>query len=126
MTEAKQVYKCKVCGIVAEVLQGGAGEMVCCAEPMALQEAKTQDAAKEKHVPYIERTAEGITVRIGQNAAHPMEDKHYIQWIELSFDGRSIRQELKPGDSPQATFNVQAENVVAREFCNLHGLWASS
>ena len=121
--ERLQVYKCKVCGIVVEVLEGGAGEPVCCGEPMDLLAEKTEDAAVEKHVPYIEKTAEGIKVRIGQNAAHPMLDKHYIQWIEVVVDGRACRQFLKPGDAPEATFAVSGDVVGARELCNIHGLW---
>ena len=123
MTERLQVYKCEVCGIVVEVLDGGAGECVCCGEPMVLQEAKTQDASTEKHVPYVERTDAGIEVRIGQNEAHPMLEKHYIQWIEVLVDGKAYRQFLEPGDEPAASFPVTGEEIVAREYCNLHGLW---
>ena len=125
MVEQLQVYKCGVCGIVAEVLDGGAGELVCCGEPMARQEEKTEDASTEKHVPYIENVEGGVKVRIGQSQAHPMEDKHYIQWIELLADGKSYRQFLKPGDAPEAVFCVTAENVSTRELCNIHGLWKS-
>jgi superoxide reductase len=123
MTKQFQVYKCKVCGIVAEVLDGGAGELVCCGEPMVGFEEKTADKSTEKHVPYIEKTADGILVKVGQNQNHPMEEKHYIQWIELLVDGKSYRQFLNPGDAPQAIFPVVGEKVAAREFCNIHGLW---
>jgi superoxide reductase len=80
------------------------------------------DAAKEKHVPVVEKTAEGIKVKVG-SVAHPMEEKHYIEWIEIIADGKAYRQFLKPGDAPAATFNIAAEQVTAREYCNLHGLW---
>ena len=125
MTEKLQVYKCNVCGIVVEVLEGGAGEPVCCGEPMQLLDAKTEDAATEKHVPYIERIEGGVKVSVGQNAAHPMEDKHYIQWIELLADGKSYRAFLSPGDAPEAVFAVAVtgEDLSARELCNIHGLW---
>ena len=125
MTEKLQVYKCNVCGIVVEVLAGGAGEPVCCGEPMQLLEAKTEDAATEKHVPYIERIEGGVKVSVGQNAAHPMEDKHYIQWIELLADGKSYRAFLSPGDAPEAVFSVAvtSDDLSARELCNIHGLW---
>ena len=125
MTEKLQVYKCDVCGIVVEVLEGGAGEPVCCGQPMTLQEEKTDDVTTEKHVPYIEKVDGGVKVRIGQNAAHPMEEKHYIQWIELLADGKAYRQFLNPGDAPEALFNVTGEDLAAREFCNIHGLWKS-
>lgn len=123
MTRQLQVYKCDVCGNIVEVLESGAGELVCCNQPMTLQQEKTEDAATEKHVPYIEKVDGGVKVRIGRNAAHPMDQKHYIQWIELLADGRACRQFLKPGDAPEAVFNVTGEDLSAREFCNIHGLW---
>lgn len=117
-----QVYKCGVCGIIAEVMDGGAGEMICCGQPMTLQQENTVDAAKEKHVPVIEKTADGYKVTVG-SVLHPMEEKHYIQWIELIADGKVCRQFLKPGDVPTATFKTDATSVTAREYCNLHGQW---
>lgn len=123
MTEQLQVYKCEVCGNIVEVVGAGAGELVCCGQPMALQQEKTEDASTEKHVPFIERTDQGVRVRVGQNAAHPMETEHYIQWIELVADGKAYRQFLEPGDAPEAVFAIVADEVSAREYCNVHGLW---
>ncbi len=123
MTEQLQVYKCQVCGIVAEILDGGAGKLVCCGQPMQLMEAKTEDSSTEKHVPFVEKVEGGITVRVGQNEAHPMQEKHWIQWIEVLVDGKSYRQFLNPGDKPEAFFPVTGDSIQAREFCNLHGLW---
>ena len=122
MTERLQIYKCEVCGNIVEVLHEGAGELVCCGQPMTLLVANTVDAAKEKHVPVIEKTANGVTVKIG-SAPHPMEEKHYIEWIEIIADGKAYRQFLKPGDAPEATFDIQANKIGAREHCNIHGLW---
>ncbi|MEJ2066521.1 MAG: desulfoferrodoxin [Deltaproteobacteria bacterium] len=122
MTERLQIYKCEVCGNIVEVLHDGAGELVCCGQPMTLLVANTVDAAKEKHVPVIEKTANGVTVKIG-SAPHPMEEKHYIEWIEIIADGKAYRQFLKPGDAPEATFDIQANKIGAREHCNIHGLW---
>lgn len=129
MTELLEVYKCEVCENIVEIINDGIGELVCCEEPMVLQEAKTADPGTEKHVPFIEKIEGGYKVRIGQNAAHPMEDKHYIQWIELLICGNSYRQFLKPGDAPEACFCVcdadcpENTEVSAREYCNVHGLW---
>ena len=123
MTEQLQVYKCQVCGNVVEVLDSGAGQLVCCGQPMELLDEKTADTATEKHVPYIERTENGVKVRIGENTAHPMEEKHFIQWIELLVDGKAYRQFLKPGGPPVAAFAVTGKNITARELCNVHGLW---
>ncbi len=122
MTERLQVYKCEVCGNIVEVLHTGAGELVCCGAPMKNYVENTVDAAKEKHVPVVEKIAGGFKVKVG-SVAHPMEEKHYIEWIELIADGKAYRQFLQPGQAPEATFEIQAEKVVAREYCNLHGLW---
>jgi superoxide reductase len=122
MAEKLEVYKCDICGNIVEVLHGGAGELVCCDQPMKLFKENTVDAAKEKHVPVIEKMAGGVKVKVG-DVPHPMEEKHYIEWIEIIADGKVCRQFLKPGDAPEAVFNVEADTVVAREFCNLHGLW---
>jgi superoxide reductase len=122
MAERLEVYKCDLCGNIIEVLHGGAGELVCCGQPMNLLAENTVDAAKEKHVPVVEKTSEGVKVSVG-SVAHPMEAKHYIEWIEIIADGKSYRQFLNPGETPEATFKVDAEDVTAREYCNLHGHW---
>ena len=122
MTERLQVHKCEVCGNIVEVLHAGKGELVCCNQPMKLLVENTVDAAKEKHVPVVEKRADGFKVKVG-SVAHPMEEKHYIEWVELIVGDKAYRQFLNPGDAPEAVFNVQADQATAREFCNLHGLW---
>jgi superoxide reductase len=124
MTELNQIYKCNVCGNIVEVLHAGAGELVCCGKPMELLKEKTQDEGQEKHVPVIEKTDRGIKVKVG-SVPHPMEDSHHIEFIEVMSGGKLHRKFLKPGDSPEAEFEVRAENARAREFCNVHGLWGS-
>jgi len=123
MTELKQVYRCNICGNIVEVLHTGVGELVCCGQPMELLKEKTADQGKEKHVPIIEKTGAGVKVKIG-SVPHPMEEKHYIEWIEVIADGRSCRKFLKPGEAPEAEFQIKAEKISAREYCNVHGLWA--
>jgi len=122
MAQRFEVYKCNKCGIVVEVLTAGAGAVVCCGEPMRLLKENTTDAATEKHVPVIEKTAEGLKVTVG-SVPHPMTEEHLIEWIEVIANGKICRKYLSPGDEPVAVFCVQAENVVAREYCNLHGVW---
>lgn len=125
MMEINQIYKCGKCGNMIEVLHEGVGNPVCCGEPMELLVGKTDDVGNEKHVPVIEKTENGYKVKIG-SVPHPMEESHYIEWIELIVpDGRNCRKFLKPGDAPEAEFPTQAENVSAREHCNVHGLWKS-
>jgi superoxide reductase len=122
MAERLQIYKCEVCGNIVEVLHGGAGELVCCGEPMKLYEENTVDAAVEKHVPVKEKAEHGLKVKVG-SVAHPMTEEHHIEWIEVVADGKAYREFLKPGDAPEATFCIEAKEVVLREYCNLHGLW---
>ena len=124
MTERLQVYKCEICGNIVEVLHEGKGELVCCGQPMKLFKENTVEAALEKHVPVLEETEEGMKVKIG-SAAHPMEEKHYIEWVEVIADGKAYRQFLKPGGNPEAVFAINAGNITARAYCNLHGLWKS-
>lgn len=122
MTKLNQIYKCNVCGNIVEMVHTGNGELVCCGQPMELKTENTVDAATEKHVPIIEKTNKGVLIKIGETP-HPMEDSHYIEWIEIIADGKVYRKHLKPSDEPQAEFCVSAENIQAREYCNLHGLW---
>jgi superoxide reductase len=122
MAKKLQVYKCMVCGNIVEVLHGGAGELVCCGQPMKNLAVKTADEGKEKHVPVIEKVDGGIKVKVG-SVPHPMEEKHYIEWIEILADGKAYRQFLNPGDAPEAVFSIEADSVTVREHCNVHGLW---
>jgi superoxide reductase len=121
-TKRLQVYKCEVCGNMVEVVHEGAGALVCCGKTMRLLEENTVDASKEKHVPVIEKIDGGYMVKVG-SVPHPVEEKHYIEWIELVADVRAYREFLKPGQQPEAVFKIDASQVSAREYCNLHGLW---
>jgi len=122
MAQRLGIYKCAVCGNIVEVIYGSSGELVCCGQPMELLDEKTADAATEKHVPVIQKINGGYKVTVG-STLHPMEEKHYIEWIELLADGKAYRQFLNPGNAPEAEFGVEAESVTAREHCNVHGLW---
>ncbi len=123
MARKYEVYKCEICGNIVEVLHGGKGQLVCCGEPMKLMEEQTDDSSTEKHVPYIEEKNGKTIVKVGENTSHPMEEKHYIEWIELQVDGKSYKKYLKPGDEPKAVFEITGDNLKAREYCNVHGLW---
>jgi superoxide reductase len=122
MAEKLQVYKCEICGNIVEVLHEGAGELVCCGKPMKLMVENTTDAVREKHVPVIEKTAAGIKVKVG-SVPHPMEAKHYIEWVQVIAGDYAYRIFLKPGGQPEGAFTADVGTVVAREHCNLHGLW---
>jgi superoxide reductase len=122
MTGLNEVYRCSVCGNLVEVVNAGAGTPVCDGQPMTKLVENTTDASREKHVPVVEKTATGILVKIG-SVPHPMEEKHYIQWIEVIADGRTMRAYLKPGMKPEASFTCKAATFTVREYCNIHGLW---
>jgi superoxide reductase len=124
MTELKQVYKCNICGNIVEVLHTGVGQLVCCGQPMELLTEKTTDVGLEKHVPVIERLNGKIKIKVG-SVPHPMEEKHYIEWVEIIADSRVYRKFLKPGNKPEAEFEITAKKLEVREYCNIHGLWKS-
>ena len=124
MTELNQVYKCNICGNIVEVLHTGVGKLVCCGQPMELLKEKTKDTGLEKHVPVVEKTDTGIKVKVGE-IPHPMEDAHYIEWIEVIADDKVYRNFLVPGDKPEANFGIEPGKISAREYCNVHVLWKS-
>lgn len=124
MTELKQIYKCNVCGNIVELLHTGVGELVCCGQAMELKKEKKEDEGQEKHVPVMEESENGKKVTVG-SVPHPMEDDHYIEWIEVISNDRYCRKFLKPGDAPEAEFNTGDGDTVIREYCNVHGLWES-
>jgi len=124
MTQINQVYKCNTCGIIVEILHEGGGNPVCCGQEMELLREKTEDIGKEKHVPIIEKTDKGIKVKVGA-IPHPMEEKHFIEWIEIISEEARCRKYLKPGDRPEAVFKAAEGNIEARIYCNIHGLWKS-
>ncbi len=125
MFKRSSVFRCAICGNITEVLHIGGGTLACCGQPMNLLEESTADATTEKHVPFVQKTASGYLVKVGEMQNHPMLEAHYIVWIELQTDHGHYRKFLKPGDPPEAEFMVgENEKVIgAREYCNLHGLW---
>ncbi|OIO16992.1 desulfoferrodoxin [Candidatus Kuenenbacteria bacterium CG1_02_38_13] len=132
MTQLHQIYKCQVCGNIVEVVYSGAGELVCCGQPMELQVENIVNESSKKHVPVIEelpanvcRVKDGVIVKIGE-IEHPMTLEHYIEWVEIIIgDGRRGRKFLSPGDKPNVEFHTRAKVIGARAYCNLHGLWKS-
>jgi len=123
MAQKLEIYKCEVCGNIVEVLHGGKGSLVCCGKEMKLYKENTVDAAKEKHVPVVEKTADGVKVTVG-SVAHPMEEKHYIKFIEVLTANKVVRVELKPGEKPEAQFLTAKSDIIeVREYCTVHGLW---
>jgi superoxide reductase len=122
MSKRNDIYRCTRCGNIVELEVAGGGTLVCCGQPMTLQEANTVEASREKHLPVITPITGGYKVTVG-SVAHPMVEAHYIQWIELNAGDEVQRRFLKPGEAPEATFLTAATAVTARAYCNLHGFW---
>ncbi len=125
MVKIEQVYKCETCGNIMEVLHAGKGELVYCGAPMNLLKEQSHGEYAEKHAPVIESADAGIKVKIGA-VPHPMEKKHYIEWIEVLCADAVLRVKLTPEDKPEAYFPIKKLDVKnARMYCNIHGLWTS-
>ena len=127
MIEKGSVYFCEHCGNVVESLWDGKPSVQCCGEDMKKLEPNTKDAAVEKHVPVIERDGNKVTVKVGE-VPHPMTPEHYILFVELIAGNKTYRHDFKEGDTvAEATFLVDESvtDLVAREYCNLHGFWAT-
>ncbi len=131
MAQKKEIYKCEICGNIVEVLHEGTGQLVCCGQDMKLISENTVEASTEKHIPVIDplrddsdepKNEQGVIIKIGSKA-HPMNAEHFIEWIEISTEKGESKKFLKPGDTPEAKFPVKVENIKARAYCNLHGLW---
>lgn len=126
MTKKMQIYRCDVCGNVVEVLHTGQGTLVCCGQPMQLKEEKKQEEGNEKHLPVVTSTDEGVEIKVGE-VEHPMEDQHYIEWVEVITKEGAHRGFLNPADEPKSQFNISKDDVVAvRCYCNVHGLWKNT
>jgi superoxide reductase len=127
MTKINEIYRCNVCGNIVEMVHAGVGELICCGQPMELLIERQTDVGPEKHIPIIEKTKKGIKVKVGE-VPHPMEENHYIEWVELIIDGKTYREFLEPGDDPEVEFNLnisEDSDLKVREYCNIHGLWHS-
>lgn len=124
MTELNQIYKCNVCGNIVGGLHAGTGQLVCCEQPMQLLLEKNKEEGLEKHVPVIEENESGVRVKVGA-IPHPMEQTHHLEWIEAIGGGKVYRKFLNPGEKPEVNFDLKAAVIIAKTYCNLHGLWKS-
>lgn len=117
-------YRCSICGKIIAIVNETNVDTICCGKPMEEIIPNTVDAAKEKHVPVYEIKDNKVFVTVG-SVDHPMEDKHYIEWIAVETSSGNQRKTLKPGDKPKACFSLcEGDKVTAvYAYCNLHGLW---
>ena len=126
MTNLHEIYKCSICGNMVEVVHASAGELVCCGKPMHKMVAGETDGAAEKHVPVLEKIEGGYRVKVG-SVPHPATEGHHIEWIEIICNkcNQVQRAYITPGEPAEAEFKTCSDDVTAREYCNLHGLWQS-
>lgn len=122
MAEFRKIYKCEICGNIVEVLHSGLGTLNCCGKPMKELKENTVDAAKEKHIPVVEKNENGTLIKVGA-AEHPMLNEHFIEWIEVQTLSKTYIKNLKPGEKPEAFFSIDEDIVAVKAYCNLHGLW---
>jgi superoxide reductase len=125
MLEKGQIFRCNTCGNMFELILVGGGASTCCGTEMELLSDAPKDVGAEKHIPVIEKTDSGVKVKVG-SVPHPMEESHYIAWIEIITDNGTQRAFLKPGEAPEAEFMLEdTSNIIAKEYCTIHGLWRS-
>jgi superoxide reductase len=122
MAKKSEIYKCSVCGNIIEILHEGAGTLTCCEKEMIKMEEKTSEEGNEKHKPILEKNDEGVAVKVS-SIPHPMEDSHFIEWVEITTNKGTSKKFLKPGEKPEEKFPVGEEVIKVRSYCNLHGLW---
>ena len=117
-------FICKHCGNIITMVHDAKVPVVCCGEKMSELVPGSTDAATEKHVPVVEVNGNEVKVKVG-SVAHPMEEKHFIQWIYLQTKEGVQSKHLKPHENPETVFALTAGDkaVAAYEYCNLHGLW---
>ncbi|MEE6207678.1 MAG: desulfoferrodoxin family protein [Alphaproteobacteria bacterium] len=122
-----EFYKCKHCGNMIAFVKKSGVPVICCGEEMQKITENTVEASTEKHLPVIKREGSKVIVTVG-SIEHPMEEKHYIEWIALETKAGNQRKVLQPGHKPQAVFYIAEDDEVikAYEYCNIHGLWSTS
>ncbi len=128
MTNLMEIYKCEICGNLVEVVYSGYGTLTCCSQPMILmKEHHNNEQAQEKHVPILTKEKDKTIIRVG-SLPHPMEPEHYIMFIEaISHDKVWLKRKyLKAGDEPSLKFGSDGDKMIARELCNIHGLWSKN
>ena len=120
----QKFYKCEHCGNIIAMVKNTGVPVVCCGEKMKEIVPGTVDASLEKHVPVFEVKDNVVYVTVGA-VIHPMEEKHFIEWISLQTNAGNQRKVLKPGTEPKTAFAIcEGETVEAvYAYCNLHGLW---
>jgi superoxide reductase len=123
MNQEIRFFRCRHCGNLEGAIYNSGVDMSCCSEAMEEMVANTTEAAKEKHLPLATLDGNKVHIAVG-SVAHPMEEKHFIQWIYIQTKHGGQRKVLDPGDAPEADFLLENDEVIAAyAYCNIHGLW---
>ena len=116
-------YICPTCGNIVEMIHDSGVNPVCCGQKMTELIPNTVEASGEKHIPVVTVEGSVVTVNVG-SVDHPMQDVHYIEWVEIVTENGSQRKALSPSEAPKAVFHLGEDKPVAvYAYCNLHGLW---
>ena len=116
-------YICKTCGKIIAIVKETAVPTMCCGQKMEELIPGSVDASQEKHVPDVKVDGSMVEVNVG-SVNHPMEEVHWIEWVQLVTDKGSYRKWLNPGEAPNVKFLLKEEKpLTVYAYCNLHGLW---
>ena len=116
-------YICPHCGNIVEMVNEAGPKPFCCGQRMQELVPGSVDASQEKHVPAVNVSGDLVEVNVG-SVNHPMEEVHWIEWVQLITDKGSYRKWLNPGEAPNVKFLLNGEKPLAvYAYCNLHGLW---
>ena len=116
-------YNCPNCGLIVETIHDTGIVPSCCGMKMDELLPNTVEASGEKHIPAVTVSDNVVTVNVG-SVDHPMQEVHYIEWVQLVTENGSQRKYLKPGQTPNVVFHLIDDKPLAvYAYCNLHGLW---
>ena len=118
-----KLYVCSHCRNIAEMVYDTDIALYCCGDKMQELVPNTVEASGEKHIPAVKVGDGVVEVNVG-SVDHPMEEIHWIEWVQLVTDKGMHRRFLKPGEAPNVSFRLEDEKPLAvYAYCNLHGLW---
>ena len=116
-------YICSHCRNIAEMVYDTDIPLYCCGEKMEELVPNTVEASGEKHIPAVKVNEGVVEVNVG-TVDHPMQEVHWIEWVQLVTDKGSYRKWLNPGEAPKVKFLLDEEKPrEVYAYCNLHGLW---
>ncbi len=122
MTKKLEIYKCRVCSNVIEVVHEGEGTLVCCKEDMELLKENIPEP-ENPHYAYVEELDDmlkKVTLK------HVMTHEHHIEYVEvISNDGKFLKRKYFEETEPlEFLFRCECkEGFYVRLYCNLDNVW---